>query len=182
MARRLHPDEADLWARVAASVRPLPGRTRPVPGPLTRPIAEAAPARPEPPKRTAQANRVAVDAATLDGGWDRKVRTGRMDPDVTVDLHGYTSVRAHALLVRCIEDAALSGARVLLVITGKGMRSTNGASRDRDGDDGQRHGVIRSSLRDWLHGPELRPFIAALRPAHPRHGGGGAWYVILRRR
>lgn len=178
MARRLRPDEAELWARVAASIRPLPGRTRPVPAPIVRPITEAAPPRPEPPKRKPLANRVAVDAATLDASWDRKVRTGRMDPDMTIDLHGYTSSRAHAELVRRIEDAALSGARVLLVITGKGARA---GDRERDHDDRPR-GVIRSSLREWLHAPDLRPFIAALRPAHPRHGGGGAWYVILRRR
>ena len=42
-------------------------------------------------------------------------------------------------------------------------------------------GVLRSQLPHWLEAPSLRPYIAALRPAHPRHGGGGAWYVILRR-
>ncbi|MDP9163724.1 MAG: Smr/MutS family protein, partial [Pseudomonadota bacterium] len=61
----------------------------------------------------------------------------------------------------------------------------------RPGDEDERYGcssgnrprgVIRASLRDWLQDSNLRPYIAALRPAHPRHGGGGAWYVILRRR
>ncbi|MGI4877744.1 MAG: Smr/MutS family protein [Janthinobacterium lividum] len=186
MVRRLHPDESELWARVAASVRPLPGRVRPVVAPSPRAIAEAPPTRPEPPRRSPAANRTAVDAATLDGGWDRKMRTGRLVPDLTVDLHGYTRDRAHALLERCIADAALSGARVLLVITGKGQRGDAGDGGGGGGGGyggGERpRGVIRASLRDWLQGPQLRPFIAALRPAHPRHGGGGAWYVILRRR
>lgn len=171
--RRLGPDEAALWARVAASVRPLPGRTRPAAHPAPRPVREVAPPPAPPPVRKAAANRVAVDAATLDGGWDRAIRTGRLAPDWTIDLHGYSRDRAHALLLRLIGEAAAAGARVVLVITGKGARG---------GDDGERpRGVIRASLRDWLHGPELRPYIAALRPAHPRHGGGGAWYVILRR-
>ncbi len=173
MARRLHPDETALWARVAASVRPLPGRARPVVGPAPRVIVDQPSARPEPPKRAPAANRIAVDAATLDGGWDRKMRTGRLSPDLTLDLHGYTRDRAHALLVRVIGDAAIGGARVLLVITGKGARESDDSDRPR--------GVIRASLRDWLQSAELRPYIAALRPAHPRHGGGGAWYVILRR-
>jgi DNA-nicking Smr family endonuclease len=173
MARRLHPDETALWARVAASVRPLPGRVRPVVGPAPRVIVDQPSPRAEPPKRAPAANRVAVDAATLDGGWDRRMRTGRLAPDLTIDLHGYTRDRAYALLTRCIVDAATGGARVLLVITGKGAR---------DSDDGNRpRGVIRASLRDWLQSSDLRPYIAALRPAHPRHGGGGAWYVILRR-
>lgn len=173
MVRRLHPDERALWAQVAASVRPLPGRVLPVATPVARAVVEQPAPRVEPPKRTPAANRIAVDAATLDGGWDRKLRTGRLAPDLTVDLHGYTRDRAHALLTRCVVDAATGGARVLLVITGKGGGSGDYADRPR--------GVIRASLRDWLQASELRPYIAALRPAHPRHGGGGAWYVILRR-
>ena len=173
MARRLHPDESALWERVAASIRPLPGRVRPIVGPAPRVVVEQPAPRAEAPKRAPAANRIAVDAATLDGGWDRKMRTGRLVPDLTIDLHGYTRDRAHALLTRCIVDAATSGARVLLVITGKGARDTDNSDRPR--------GVIRASLRDWLQSSDLRPYIAALRPAHPRHGGGGAWYVILRR-
>ncbi len=174
MARRLHPDESALWARVAASVRPLPGRVRPIAGPpAPRVIADQPPPPPEPPRRAPAANRIAVDAATLDGGWDRKMRTGRLAPDLTVDLHGYSRDRAHALLTRMIVEAATGGARVMLVITGKGARETDDPDRPR--------GVIRASLRDWLQSSDLRPYIAALRPAHPRHGGGGAWYVILRR-
>lgn len=184
MVRRLRPDEAALWAHVAGSVRPLPGRIRPIAVPPPRVFANAPDPVAAPPKRAPAANRIAVDAATLDGGWDRKIRGGRLAPDLTVDLHGYTRDRAHSLLTRCVIDAANSGARVLLVITGKGARSNedsglSGLSRDRDGN--RPRGVIRASLRDWLQGNELRPYIAALRPAHPRHGGGGAWYVILRR-
>jgi len=174
MTRRLDDRETALWSHVAASIRPLAGKVRPAPaGPLAR-VAEKPPEVPPPPKRARTANRVAVDAATLDGGWDRAMMKGRLRPDFTIDLHGYTRDRAHALLVRRIEDAAIMGARVLLVITGKG-------SRGEDDDDRPR-GVIRASLRGWLESSELRPWIAALRPAHPRHGGGGAWYVILRRR
>ncbi len=170
--RRLAPDEAALWARVAASIRPLTGRVVPVVAPAPRPIRDVGPHSAPPPRRAPSANRVAVDAATLDGGWDRQIRTGRLSPDLTVDLHGYTRDRAYALLTRMVVEAAGSGARVMLVITGKGAR---------DSADGDRRGIIRASLRDWLHGPDLRPYIAALRPAHPRHGGGGAWYIILRR-
>lgn len=174
MARRLAPEEAALWARVAASVRPLPGRIapKPLPGPRAPRPGDAIvdPAPPPAPVRKPAANATPVDAATLDGSWDRAMRTGRLVPDMTVDLHGYSREHAYAVLGAAIAAAARSRARVLLVITGKGRRA----------EEGQR-GVIRASLRDWLHGPELRPYIAALRPAHPRHGGGGAWYVILRR-
>jgi DNA-nicking Smr family endonuclease len=117
-----------------------------------------------------------VDDTTLDGGWDRRLRSGKLVPDRSIDLHGYSRDQAYALLSRAIEDAALTDARVLLVVTGKG-------ARDAEGRDGERpRGVIRAGLPHWLETPALRPFVAALRPAHPRHGGSGAFYVILRRR
>ena len=175
MPRRLDPDEAALWARVAASVRPLAGRAAPAAAPAPRPIADRPPDPPAPPRRSRMADALAVDAATLDGGWDRRIRTGRIVPDATIDLHGFTRTRAHAELVRRVTSLAGGGARVVLVVTGKGSRAVD------DDDDERPRGVIRASLRDWLTGPDLRPYIAALRPAHPRHGGGGAWYVVLRR-
>ncbi|WP_425459704.1 Smr/MutS family protein [Hankyongella ginsenosidimutans] len=59
------------------------------------------------------------------------------------------------------------------------------ARRDRQGQDrrtlAKAGGILRAALPQWLETPALRPFVAALRPAHPRHGGAGAWYVILRR-
>ncbi len=101
---------------------------------------------------------------------------GRLRPDRTIDLHGYTGAHAERVLKGAIDDAALGGDRVLLVITGKGARVGH------EDDDERPRGVIRASLPRWLESTELRPWIAALRPAHPRHGGSGAWYVILRRR
>ncbi len=173
------PEEnAALWSRVAATVRPIAGKVRPPPPPPGMRLPEKPPEAPPPPRRTAIANRIAVDAATLDGTWDKRMMRGTLRPDMTIDLHGYTGNRAEAELHARIGDAALSGARVLLVITGKGARRGD----DEDHDPDRPRGVIRASLPRWLESPSLRPWIAALRPAHPRHGGGGAWYVILRRR
>ena len=171
MARRLGPDEEAVWSRVAATVRPLKGRPRVKPLPSPRVAAPAA-APPEPPKLSRQAAARPVDATTLDGGWDRRLRGGKLVPDRSLDLHGCSRDQAYDRLSRTIESAALAGQRVLLVVTGKG-------ARDVDGD--RSRGVIRASLPHWLETPALRPYVAALRPAHPRHGGGGAFYVILRR-
>ena len=67
------------------------------------------------------------------------------------------------------------GARVVLLVTGK---PRGGAAADR----GDRRGAIRAKILDWLavgpHGSD----IAAIRPAHRRHGGEGALYLVLRRR
>jgi DNA-nicking Smr family endonuclease len=115
----------------------------------------------------------APEAASLDGGWDRRVRTGRIEPERTIDLHGHTREAAYAELAGAIERAWRGGVRTLLVITGKARHAGYGE---------EPRGVIAASLPIWLETPQLRPFVAALRPAHPRHGGRGAWYVILRRK
>jgi DNA-nicking Smr family endonuclease len=107
-----------------------------------------------------------VAVATLDGSWDRRLRKGDIVPDRIIDLHGHTLVDAHATLADTIESDG--GERVLLVITGKGRAD--------------RPSRIRAEIGHWLESSRFRSRIAALRPAHPRHGGGGAFYVILRRR
>lgn len=109
--------------------------------------------------------------ATLDGSWDRRTRQGRLVPDRSIDLHGLSVSSAHAALADAVERASTDGARILHVVTGKG-----------GGGAGEGRGVLRASIANWLDTPRLRPYVAALRSAHPRHGGAGAWYVILRRR
>ncbi len=147
-------------------MRPLHGRSRLTQRPLPR-LVEREPEPPAPPRVSKKGNAQPVAAATLDGGWDRRMSKGRLVPDRTLDLHGFTRDVAHDILTGAIRDAALDGQRVLLVVTGKSG--------------GEGRGVIRAQLPHWLEAPALRSYIAALRPAHPRHGGGGAWYVILRR-
>lgn len=129
-----------------------------------QPVRLAAPVRPAPPPRKPA---TPVASATLDGGWDRRLRGGDIRPDRAIDLHGHTLGAAHDRLMAELDTAHAMGARVLLVVTGKGR--------------GDRPGRIRAQLADWLEGSSLRSRIAALRPAHVRHGGSGAFYVILRR-
>jgi DNA-nicking Smr family endonuclease len=170
MARRLSAHEIALWSRVAATVRPIAGRPKPPPAPppvKTAPIPTPRPAPSGPPPRPLrQPARPTVAAATLDGGWDRRLRQGDVSPDRVIDLHGYTLAAAHALLTEALDRADASGDRLLLIITGKG----------REG-----RGRIRAELNHWLDSGQHRHRIAALRPAHARHGGGGAFYLILRR-
>ena len=169
MARRLTAYENALWQRVAATVRPISGKARVEAPTLPKAPEPAAPrsiARPpEPPPLRRPAPH--VSAATLDGGWDQRLRRGQIRPDRVIDLHGYTLADAHAVLAMALDDAAVDGTRVILVITGKGRQD--------------RPSRIKAELADWLESGAFRHRIAALRPAHPRHGGGGAYYLILRR-
>ena len=44
-----------------------------------------------------------------------------------------------------------------------------------------RAAVVRAAVGDWLAASPHASHIAAVRNAHPRHGGAGAIYLILKR-
>lgn len=167
--RRLGADEEALWARVMRTVTPLPGRQAPKPASkpgVLPPMAFTSPRPPEP----APSPRTPSGGNTLDGSWDRKIGRGRIEPDFAVDLHGHTLSSAYQLLDTHLARGIADGARVMLLITGK---------PPREGRHGR--GAIRAAVGDWLAASRHASHIAAVRNAHPRHGGTGALYVILRR-
>jgi DNA-nicking Smr family endonuclease len=139
-------------APVTASPAPARKPSRPEPRPVQPP-------RPKP-------------GETLDGTWDRRLSRGLVQPDVTVDLHGHSLAGAYSLLDSRLEQAIAIGARVLLLITGKPPRGEPPIARGR----------IRAAVGDWLAASRHAGEIAAVRGAHPRHGGTGALYIVLRRR
>ncbi len=166
MPRRLSAEEDALWRRVVESVRPLhaplPGPV-PVDAPAVRAAAQPVASKSPPAK--------AVPGTTLDASWDRRLSRGLAQPDRTLDLHGHSLTTAYDLLDRRLEQAIVGGARVLLLITGK---PRSGGS--------ERRGAIRAAVGDWLAASRHAADIAAVRNAHPRHGGAGAIYIVLRRR
>ncbi len=130
-------------------------------------MATIAPPRavPKPAVRTAQ--------NTLDASWDRKLGRGAVIPDSSLDLHGHTLASAHALLDQGLDRAIRRGDRVLLLVTGKPPRPESERPHAR--------GAIRAAVSDWLAGSRHADAIAAVRGAHPRHGGQGALYLVFRR-
>ncbi len=178
MRRNLSPDERALWAKVVATVRPLEPRDAAA---LAKAVeAEPAPAPPPAkPKRTPAAAPAAASkpkpepGTTLDGTWDRRLSRGLASPDVTVDLHGHSLGAAYDLVDRRLEHAIADGARLLLLITGKPPTDDRRPVA---------RGAIRAAVGDWLAASRHAGDIAAVRNAHPRHGGQGALYIVLRRK
>lgn len=111
----------------------------------------------------------------LDSTWERKLARAALEPDFTLDLHGHTLDQAHARLDSGLTQAKALGARLVLLITGN-PRPADAADR------GNRRGAIRAKVLDWLAAGPHGSDIAAVRPAHRRHGGAGALYLVLRRR
>lgn len=133
--------------------------------PLPPPQAQAA--KPLPRKEERK------EHATLDGSWDRQLSRGLISPDRTIDLHGHNLSTAYATLDNALDRAIRDGARVILLVTGKPPRPESERPHAR--------GAIRAAVGDWLAGSRHAVAIAAVRGAHPRHGGTGALYIILRK-
>ncbi len=181
--RRLSPPERAVWGQVARTVKPFSGKVAPevasdvasvprrrlVPSPKqeTLLLKESLP-QPSPAKSARPASN------TLDAGWDKRISKGMVSPDRTIDLHGETLSTAHTRLNFALSDAIACGDRLILLITGK-------PARDNPRLPPTSRGVIRASIADWLASSSHGSKIAAVRNAHPRHGGAGALYVILRR-
>ena len=192
--RGLSAEEAALWAKVAATVKPLAGRRnppwhgegdRPQDGgggspPAPSPKSSAKPKAPAtgfggPPPPPGEDLRVRpLDRHGLDASWERKLAKAAIAPDFTLDLHGHTLDSAHARLEHGLGQALAQSARLLLLVTGR-PRPADAAGR------GERRGAIRAKVLDWLAAGPYAGRIAAVRQAHPRHGGAGALYIVLRR-
>lgn len=171
-----------MWGRVTATTRRLNaqaaqsaednGREGDAAGGVRRNLSVPRPIDAPPP--SARVKRELSVANTLDGAWDRRIAKGVLDPDFTIDLHGDTLASAHARLNRSLAAAIRAEARVVLLITGK-------PAPDNPRLPPTSRGVIRASVKDWLATSAHAGQIAAIRGAHPRHGGAGALYLILRR-
>jgi DNA-nicking Smr family endonuclease len=170
--RSLSPDEAELWARVTATIRPLSRDLQPAEQPQQR-SAEAARAQPAAARAPLpSAKPVPIAEKTLDGSWDKRLSSGAVEPDRVLDLHGMNLDRAWAAIDRALEQAIARGERVVLLITG----------HHRPGEPPVQRGRIRAAVHDWLAASPHSADIAAVRGAHRRHGGGGSLYLILRRK
>jgi len=173
-ARPLDFEERALWARVIETVNPLHPRppSESLPVETRPPVASAPRVRPPPSTRPVAPTPKPRPGSTLDGSWDRRLGKGLVSPDMSVDLHGHNLAGAYALLDERLERAIASGARLLLLITGKPPRGEPPVARGR----------IRAAVGDWIAASRHAGSIAAVRNAHPRHGGTGALYIVLRRR
>lgn len=99
------------------------------------------------------------------------LRGGGIAIDARLDLHGFSRREAAGKVASFLAQSAQRGSRCVLVITGQGRRDPLAEAR----------GVLRGALEGWLNEPATRPLVLACVPAQHRHGGQGAFYVLLRR-
>ncbi len=200
MARRgkrgLSEEDKALWDRVAATATPMdrtgapqitPEAPKPKP-PIRREAttADRLPAFRIGEKASFSANpvnhaptlssRLAQAPVRMDHGTHKRMVRGKLKPEDRIDLHGMVLAEAHPALISFISSAYERNLRLVLVITGKGKDRASG------GPIPIRRGVLKHQVPSWLQSPPLGLMILDIREAHQKHGGGGAYYVYLKRR
>jgi DNA-nicking Smr family endonuclease len=173
--------DVDLFAQAMAGVAPLKGRRKPVGVPPPQDDPSSPLTERSPPAVAMIPGAMASDLTSagavavlpFDRDVDRALSRGRRAPEAKLDLHGMTLVAAERAVARFLAQSAAEGRRVVLIVTGKGLRLEGGRVFG---------GRIRAEFAGWLERADNRALVAGLRAAHPRHGGSGAFYVLLRRR
>ena len=114
----------------------------------------------------------------------RRLRSGRVEIEARLDLHGMRQAEAHSALRAFLHNCHTQGRRWVLVITGKGGISRPGDSETGgwpwEGHAGGDRGILRRNVPRWLAEPDLRLLVVSFREAALRHGGSGALYVQIR--
>ncbi|MDD3029300.1 MAG: Smr/MutS family protein [Alphaproteobacteria bacterium] len=105
-------------------------------------------------------------SASLERRREKAVRRGTLIVEARLDLHGKTQSEAFEALADFMRASVCRGYRRLLIVTGKGRLGK---------------GVLRDKLKEWLGRLPEASRIMALRQAAPRHGGAGAFYVLLKK-
>ena len=176
--RRPTKDELDLWRRVTTDVRRLSrersvARSKPAPPKSESPTIERHPRMAK--TSSDKSSRPSLKSApsfdpntslNTDRRTFEKLKRGKMKIDGRLDLHGRTQSEAHDALHRFLEASSARRFRCVLVVTGKGY---NG------------QGLLRQMVPRWLEEQDNRQKVVTYCTAHPRHGGDGALYILLKR-
>ncbi len=183
----LDPDDVALWDEVKKTVKRMPRaglktRVKKTKLPVIETKAETMPpiaaitAPKQKPAVLKMLKPVAPKAAApveIDRHSFRKIKSGRVSIDDSLDLHGMQQDRAHRALEGFLEHAVHRGYALVLVVTGKGERVYA---------PGTSSGILRKNVPVWLSEGRLASLVVSFRTAALNHGGEGAYYVRLRKK
>lgn len=175
--RRLSAEEIALWTEVARGVSRRRGATLPAPAETGagKPPAKTLLAAPSPSPEPQPVKLRPPPLAPLERRLKRELSRGRGAIDAALDLHGMTQAEAHQALRGFLRHAQARGARLVIVVTGKGGSPGEAASWSEE------RGVLRRMAPHWLRDPDLWSIVLGFEEAGRAHGGSGALYVRLRR-
>ncbi len=173
-------DDAQVWQKIASSVTPLKRRrpraqiadkaTAPAPVKAARPASPRVTARSPISLAPPPADPAKDGIPGLDKRAVRSLRRGTVAIDGRLDLHGLTQAVAHQRLGKFLARAQDNGFKMVLVITGKGLKLDGSV------------GVLREAVPRWLGEAPNRARILGFTHAAQNDGGTGALYVRLRKK
>ena len=98
------------------------------------------------------------------------LRSGRFAIQAHLDLHGMTVDAARRVVDVFLRESARAGYSAVRIIHGRGRHSERGRP------------LLKEHVERWLRHRRLARFVMAFTSARAVDGGGGAVYVLLRRR
>ena len=172
--RDLSDDEKELWKEFSKSTEPLPHQNQK--------NQKTAPGKKKPinsvnlkdekkhyiggKKSPAHVDKAPVSSVlSMDSKLHTKMRQGKIRPDAKLDLHGLNLSQAQPILTKFVLDA-------------------HGKGRNTEDHDiiPKRKGILKANVPNWLSMEPLSSKILQITNAHVKHGGGGAFYVYLRKK
>ena len=183
--RNLSDDEKELWQEFSKTTEPLVHQSESIQK-----------AKPEEKKRVNPVNLInpeeyfadrvispslvkrvpAYPTLNMDFKLHNKLKQGKMRPEAKLDLHGLNLAQAQPILSKFVLNAHSRGLRLILIITGKGKNSEDNDVIPR------RKGILKAAVPNWLAMEPLSSKILQTTNAHVKHGGGGAFYIYLRKK
>ena len=96
----------------------------------------------------------------------------------SIDLHGYTLDQANKKIELFIFESYQAGINKLIVITGKGLHSQN----DKNPYVSIDLSILKNSVPEFIkNNIKLNKIINSIEPASIQDGGGGAFYIYLKK-
>jgi DNA-nicking Smr family endonuclease len=92
---------------------------------------------------------------------------GKKEPDISLDLHGYTLYSAKQLLQKFIDNCYEKNIRNVLIITGKGQNNK---------------GALKKEVPKWLSDKSFNQYVVSFNVAPSQFGGEGALLVRIKNR
>lgn len=95
---------------------------------------------------------------------DKPIKSGTFKSDALIDLHEKSIHEAHQCVRDFLNYCWRAGKKHVIVITGHGSE----------------FGSIKREFCFWLEEPAIKRYIQSYQEAHPRQGGRGAYYIIIK--
>ena len=116
-----------------------------------------------------------IEYTGIDRRTNQKMTRGNVEIEANLDLHGYNQIEAYDLLYNFLVKSHQEHLKLVLVITGKG-RSIN----NNDYNQYNEVGILKTKLPIWLKEHKFFNIVNGYRFSHQKHGGAGAYYILLK--